>query len=199
MSKASEATRFKPTHGMSKTSTFRAWVEMQRRCFNSKRPGFHNYGGRGISVCDRWLDSFENFLEDMGEKPSKDFTLERIDVNGNYEPSNCRWATWWEQARNKRTNVFIGNEILSDVARRLGCSVAALSSKRKRHLRGLKQRKYYKGADHVGAKLSHDQVKEVKKLLGEIPHYPRRFSDLAKKFRVGRQVITGIYYGRTYK
>jgi hypothetical protein len=74
---------------------------------NSKFPAFNYYGGRGITVCARWLNSFENFLEDMGQRP-KGSTLDRWpDLNGNYEPSNCRWATKIEQANNRRGNLFL--------------------------------------------------------------------------------------------
>jgi len=79
-----------------------AWTSMTQRCTNPKRWNYKNYGGRGIVVCERWLKSFPDFLADMGRKPSPDLSLDRIDNEGNYEPSNCRWATKSQQQRNRR-------------------------------------------------------------------------------------------------
>lgn len=93
--------------GNRRSATHAAWTNMIQRCTNPKRRDYSRYGGRGITVCDRWLHSFENFLEDMGEKP-KATSLDRYpDTNGNYEPGNCRWATAREQSNNKRNNVKI--------------------------------------------------------------------------------------------
>ena len=95
---------------------YNAWASMRDRCLNKSARGYKNYGGRGIKICDRWRelpDGFVNFIEDMGEKPSHEktasggkalYSLDRIDPDGDYEPSNCRWATWLEQEGNKRNS-----------------------------------------------------------------------------------------------
>jgi hypothetical protein len=80
---------------------------MRNRCNNSDDASFHHYGGRGITVCARWQNSFENFYADMGPRPSEQHSIERSNVNGNYEPGNCYWATWDVQANNKRNSVRV--------------------------------------------------------------------------------------------
>jgi hypothetical protein len=80
-------------------STYRSMIQ---RCRDANTPCYPNYGGRGISVCQRWLDSFDDFVDDMGPKPSDKHSIDRIDVDGNYEPSNCRWADVMTQAQNRR-------------------------------------------------------------------------------------------------
>jgi hypothetical protein len=94
------------THGMSKTPEYITWQHMKDRCLNPKHEAFSHYGGRGIKVCDRWLNSFENFYEDMGPRP-RGKTLDRKEFNGNYEPNNCRWASSKEQANNQTNNRLI--------------------------------------------------------------------------------------------
>jgi hypothetical protein len=92
-------------HKQSGTVTYTTWHSMMQRCYYGGHVAYARYGGRGIVVCERWHD-FRNFFSDMGEKPAE-LTLDRIDTNGNYDPSNCRWATRTEQARNMRANRLI--------------------------------------------------------------------------------------------
>lgn len=106
-----ESTKNRQTkHGMTGSSEYKAWQSMKDRCYNPNNRFYHRYGGRGITVCDRWMDpenGFENFLEDMGRKPFSKAQLDRIDNDGIYEPDNCRWTTQKINARNKSNNHLI--------------------------------------------------------------------------------------------
>lgn len=101
--------------GMRATPEYSAWQSMKQRCSNPNDIEYRNYGGRGIAVCERWLGSFENFLADMGNRPSPQHSMDRVDVDGNYTPENCRWADTKTQAFNRRNNqkvVIDGQEML---------------------------------------------------------------------------------------
>jgi len=89
---------------------FDAYHNMKKRCYNKKHPKYRLYGARGIIVCSRWLNSFELFKLDMGERPSNQHSLDRINNDGNYEPSNCKWSTRSEQMRNRRNYLFRGTK-----------------------------------------------------------------------------------------
>lgn len=107
-----------------KTKEYCSWVDMKTRCTNQNNMYYSSYGGRGITVCKEWLYSFDQFLKDMGQMPGKGYSIERKDVNGNYEPSNCVWIPLKHQAKNKRNTVRItyndNTKILSDWAKFYG-------------------------------------------------------------------------------
>lgn len=128
--------KFKPTHGMHGTPTYKTWEAMKTRCTNPASKSYAAYGGRGVTVCTRWASSFADFLADMGIRP-EGTTLDRFpNTNGNYEPGNCRWATRVEQQRNTTANrrVTFNGETLTQVewAQRQGIRQDTLSYRLRR-------------------------------------------------------------------
>lgn len=95
------------THGMSKSKEYRCWQSMKERCYSGTGAEYESYKRRGITVCDRWISSFENFYSDMGPMPTKKHTVERVDNDKGYSPENCRWATRQEQAQNTSKSVLL--------------------------------------------------------------------------------------------
>lgn len=120
------------THGMSNSREHLSWMHAKRRCFNSRSPQYRHYGGRGITMCDRWANDFSGFYQDMGACPPG-HSLDRIDVNGNYGPSNCRWADQEIQSNNQRRCVYITNNgetlTLAQWARRIGVHYQTIASR----------------------------------------------------------------------
>lgn len=114
-----------PRHGMSHTPTYNIWAGVTQRCTNPNHKQWANYGGRGIRMCDRWRNSFEAFLADMGERP-EGLTLDRVDNSRDYSPENCAWSTYTQQNRNKRSNrlvSYLGTNIcLTEAVERTGLS-----------------------------------------------------------------------------
>lgn len=125
------ASQANTTHGLSDTPEHETWMKIIQRCTNPNVERFPHYGGRGITVCDRWKDSFPSFIADMGPRPSDEHSIERNDVNGNYEPNNCRWATDAEQARNRTNNKILEYQgesyIQKDLADKFGITHYQLS------------------------------------------------------------------------
>lgn len=119
------------THGQSNSPEYAVWSSMKDRCTRSSHPHYSRYGGRGIGVCERWMDSFESFLSDVGPRPHPAASLDRIDNDRGYEPGNCRWATPSEQAANRvSTNIIEHNGqrmCKADWARKLGITPQSLS------------------------------------------------------------------------
>lgn len=124
------------TKGRKKTPEYKAWLEMRRRCLVKNKHNSHRYSERGILVCQRWLDSFEAFLADMGKRPSCSHSIDRIDNDGNYEPENCRWATKRQQSRNQRTNHLVSYQgltlTLSEWSERTGIKTSTIRERLRR-------------------------------------------------------------------
>ena len=99
-------------HNMSHSKEYHIWQKIKNRCYNQHDKNYSDYGGRGIKVCESWLEDFQNFYNDMGPIPSKNHSIERIDVNGNYEPENCKWITLQEQARNRRNTKLTKGDVI---------------------------------------------------------------------------------------
>lgn len=131
----SEATKkSRTTHGHfvgnKKSPEFNCWWKIKERCFNENTKAYHRYGGRGITMCERWQENFLNFFEDMGTRPSPTHSIERNENDKGYFPENCRWATPKEQSRNKRNNIHLEYDgrsmIISDWAKELGVTTSSI-------------------------------------------------------------------------
>ena len=124
------------THGMSRFKEYQIYHAMIERCYNDKNKAYENYGGRGISVCNNWKNSFENFFADMGARPSSKHSLDRINNNGDYCAGNCRWATVDEQLANRRTTIKLAYKgvvlPIAEWSKRLGINTSTLKNRIKR-------------------------------------------------------------------
>lgn len=134
--------RYNTKHNLVNTKLYNVWTDIRQRCLNIKNPNYKNYGGRGITICKSWAIDFKNFYDwALANGYKEGLTIDRIDVNGNYEPSNCRWATMKEQSRNKRNNVFLTfngeTHCVADWIEKLNISKTTFNYRRKRYLAGL--------------------------------------------------------------
>lgn len=172
---------------------YSTWAQMLSRCNSKSARGYKNYGGRGIKVCERWLN-FALFLEDMGEKPSPHHTLDRFpNNNGNYEPGNCRWATQSEQQRNKRLNRLLTyngkTQCITEWAEEIGTTTNVLYTRIKLG---------WSVEDvltvPVKKKLTADKITEIKRRLGTATG-----TEIAREFGVSRSTISMIRTGKIWK
>lgn len=173
---------------------YNTWSNLLGRCYSSTNWKYPRYGGRGITVCDRWRISFENFYADMGDRPSPRHTLERKNNDGNYEPDNCRWATQKEQARNRSSNRLLtafGETLpMATWAERFGLGPTTL---RRRILRGetveaALTKPLYK------SKLAKDEVTAIRLCLAS----GQSVNSIAKAYKVRRFTISNIRDGITW-
>lgn len=136
-------------HGMHKTREYTIYYSMLTRCYKETNREYHRYGGRGITVCQRWLDSFENFLEDMGKTANATMSIDRIDNEKGYSPENCRWATKKEQSNNTRRNRFLTvngvTDTLANHCRKYGILKGTVLGRLKR---GLSEPEAFHKKDH---------------------------------------------------
>lgn len=195
---------WKFSHGHSFSSkgcspTYRTWSGMHYRCSDMSDK---NYGGAGVKVCERWFD-FSLFLEDMGER-GKGLSIDRIDPNGNYEPSNCRWATIKEQARNKRKSVKtnVNGEVLNliDVAEKYGIPQTTIYRRYKQGLRGKEliekvNRNVYVVGDMASSKLTWPCVRDIRLMLSN----GATQKEVCEKYNVSQPVVSEIKNNKSWK
>jgi hypothetical protein len=189
----------KSTHGMTNTPEWISWTSMRQRCHCESAIGFHNYGGRGIKVCERWMNSFENFYADMGNRP-EGMSLDRIDNDGDYCPDNCKWSSHVEQGANQRTNRFIEHDgerlTLAQWSRRTGLSKHTI---RRRLIKGWSIEKTLNTPLHATRKnqLNASKLKEADVLDIRASDLPA--SELAKQFGVTVDNIYAILKRKSWK
>lgn len=190
----------KPRHGKSRSPEYRAWVDMKTRCLKTTCASYSRYGGRGIRVCDRWLDSFENFYEDMGDRPADTFSLERINNEGDYSPDNCEWIPMSEQARNTRQNHIIDGKLITDIAAETGVSITCIRRRKKLgHPISMPKHTMHRGGFSVHAKLTNEQAAEIRRIWSERLGEKGLGRKLAKEFSVSAGIICRVVKFQNYK
>ena len=177
--------------------TYMSWKSMHMRCKNQKCNDYDRYGGAGITVCERWKD-FSNFLEDMGERPSG-YVLDRLDSKGNYEPANCRWATWTESANNRKNTAFVlfkGKRLpAAEVERKTGWQkgTARRLSRRAEPGQDLTTVRWGQiGTDNPASKCTDEMVRSIRSMDGSL-------REIAKHMGLSRYCVWAIRKRKTWK
>lgn len=183
------------THRQSHTPTWDVWVAMRNRCACKTSSSYPDYGGRGIKVAERWED-YELFVADIGLRPTPNHSIERINVNGNYEPGNVRWATKVEQARNKRNSRFItangSTKTLAEWAEKLGCQPTAITARLKSGM-DADEAVSKPIPNRPNAKLDSEKAIQIYAQKGS-----RSAQSLADQFGVCKKSILNIFHKRTF-
>lgn len=166
----------KKTHGMTNTRMYRIWDAMKQRCYNKNHPVYKDYGGRGIQICPEWRTDFMSFYNWATQNGyQEDLTIDRIDNDGDYEPSNCRWATLQEQENNRRTTVFVeldGEKMsLKQWAEKTGVRYQTVLRKRARRKRGMMDREEYLEQQREKRE---KEIREIETLLAKKPDLSAR-------------------------
>lgn len=186
----------------SKTVEYRVWSRMKERCLNKKHSGFKSYGGRGINICSEWINSFDNFIRDMGNRPPG-LQLDRIDNNKEYSKENCKWSTPKQNCRNRRTNCIISvrgeKHTVTDAAEKFNVRRERIYDRIRHGVIGdrlIETRLPVRtGESHPLAKLSQGEVKEIRDryFLGESR------KDLREKFNMSKSQIQRIVTANSWK
>lgn len=194
---------FYEKHGMHDTRIYKIWNSLLGRCYTISSGGYKNYGGRGISVCDEWRNDFMTFHNwAMGSGYNDTLTIERIDVNGNYEPNNCKWITIKQQSRNKRTSAkteYNGEMLsLADIADMTGLPYSTISSRYYKGLRGddliASHGEFRRGEKSCRAKLNEDDVRSIRKELSN----GETMALIAKKHGINPTTVHSIKHKKTW-
>ncbi len=175
-----------------RTAEYAIWLSMITRCTNPKANNYHLYGGRGIRICDKWRQSFMEFLSDVGRRPHPDLTIDRLDNDGHYEPGNVRWSTIKEQGNNRRTNHVLTVDGVSKTIMQWAESTGI-----SRTTIGSRVQSGWSMSDAIlvrprRIKLTEADVREIKRLSKEDP---QRHLDIAKRFGITRPTVSRILRG----
>lgn len=182
------------THGLSKTDEFKIWCGIKSRVYNPNVDSYSRYGGRGIAMCQRWLDSFENFLEDMGKRPSKRHSIDRFpDEDGDYGPENCRWALPKPQAERRSTSRWFEykgeRKVLSDWLKQFGVTYVGVSANLAKGISF--EETIERLVNKVKGGLSKAQVMEIF-------NSTKLYRELSAEYNISISIITSIKVGKQY-